>query len=263
MHENREIPRSPVGLIARRAAQGRPRPQAGDERAWEVRQPCSTCEPAEQGHACGCGGGGGKGAGQGEHDRSNTPRTQSRTERVKRVGSCARGSKKGQGSAVHGAAAPRRLEPSQGGLLGDQPEGCNGRGQGDMAGLRRGSRGEPREPARQGPQRHLSGKPITAGLHLEVRRAQAPAGHSDIGGQSPSTSRRRWRFVFGCRNCRIRASPTIGTRRWRRPSAQCVCAKRSATHENCSAATESFSTTTSAGSSPTPKPSTPMMAPVR
>ena len=63
--------------------------------------------------------------------------------------------------------------------------GCNGRGQGDMAGLRRGSRGEPREPARQGSQRHLSGKPITAGLHLEARRAQAPARHSDTGGQSP------------------------------------------------------------------------------
>jgi hypothetical protein len=28
MRENREVPRSPVGLITRRAAQGRPRPHA-------------------------------------------------------------------------------------------------------------------------------------------------------------------------------------------------------------------------------------------
>jgi hypothetical protein len=67
MRENREIPRAPVPWCQGRAARERPRPQALDERSWEVRRPRSTCEVAEQRRAkLGRGGGGGKGAGQGE-----------------------------------------------------------------------------------------------------------------------------------------------------------------------------------------------------
>src|SRR5674536_161663 len=42
---------------------GKAMPYARDERLWEVGQPHSTCEAAEQGRESGCGGGGGKGAG--------------------------------------------------------------------------------------------------------------------------------------------------------------------------------------------------------
>ena len=47
------------------------------------------------------------------------------------------------------------------------------------------SGGKPLRPARTGPQRHLPGEPITAGLHLESRRAQTPARHRHLGGQGP------------------------------------------------------------------------------
>jgi hypothetical protein len=60
--ENREVPWSPGGLIAGRAARGTPRRIARDERSWEVRRLRSTCEAAEQARFGGCGGGGGKAA---------------------------------------------------------------------------------------------------------------------------------------------------------------------------------------------------------
>src|SRR5664280_1728858 len=46
---------------------GKAMPYARDELLWEVGQPHSTCEAAEQGRESGCGGGGGKGAGRGKH----------------------------------------------------------------------------------------------------------------------------------------------------------------------------------------------------
>jgi hypothetical protein len=110
---------------------------------------CSTCEAAEQRRGPGGGGGGGKGHDQGEHEQQNASRTQSRERRAQCAGSCARGSTKGQGSAVHGAAAPRRPRPSAGGLLGDQPEGRSGGGRADVGGLRAGPGDEPSGPARQ------------------------------------------------------------------------------------------------------------------
>src|SRR5664279_1519905 len=57
---------------------GKAMPYARDERLWEVGQPHSTCEAAEQGRESGCGGGGGKGAGRGEHGQQDAPRTQGR-----------------------------------------------------------------------------------------------------------------------------------------------------------------------------------------
>src|SRR4051812_25576271 len=84
--ENREIPWSPGGLIARRAARGTLRRHARDGRSWEVRRPRSTGEAAEQNRAAGGGGGGGKGAGRGERGQQNACRTQSRDGRVKCAG---------------------------------------------------------------------------------------------------------------------------------------------------------------------------------
>src|SRR5660397_237174 len=52
---------------------GKAMPYARDERLWEVGQPHSTCEAAEQGRESGCGGGGGKGAGRGEHGQQDAP----------------------------------------------------------------------------------------------------------------------------------------------------------------------------------------------
>ena len=68
---------------ARRRWRGGPRregeePHADDARPWEVGQPRSTDEAAEQSRGTGGGGGGGKAADQGEHGTANTPRTQSR-----------------------------------------------------------------------------------------------------------------------------------------------------------------------------------------
>jgi len=54
-----------------RAARGRLWPYARDG-WWEVGQPRSTCEAAEQGWVTGGGGGGGKGAGQGESRAGKT-----------------------------------------------------------------------------------------------------------------------------------------------------------------------------------------------
>src|SRR5215210_5876206 len=85
--ENREIPRSPGGLIAGRAARGTLRRYARDARSWEVRRPRSTCEAAEQRRRAGDGGGGGKGAGRGERGQQNAYRTLGRTRRVKCAGS--------------------------------------------------------------------------------------------------------------------------------------------------------------------------------
>ena len=65
VRENREVPWFPA-LMARRDAEGRPRPQAEDERPGDVRQARSTDEAAEQGRTAGRGGGGGKGAGRGK-----------------------------------------------------------------------------------------------------------------------------------------------------------------------------------------------------
>jgi hypothetical protein len=87
--------------MAERAAGGRPRPQAPDERAWEVGRPRGTGEAAEQGRAGGRGGGGGKGAGQGQRGGQNAPRTQSRARRAK----CARPRARG--------TSPRRHDPRQ------------------------------------------------------------------------------------------------------------------------------------------------------
>ena len=54
------------GERASEAGLGSLRTQANDGRAWEVGQPRSTWEVAEQGPERGGGGDGGKGAGQGE-----------------------------------------------------------------------------------------------------------------------------------------------------------------------------------------------------
>src|SRR5674536_192882 len=70
---------------------GKAMPYARDERLWEVGQPHSTCEAAEQGRESGCGGGGGKGAGRGEHGQQDAPRTQGRNWCVTCAGSCAPG----------------------------------------------------------------------------------------------------------------------------------------------------------------------------
>ena len=78
-----------------RAARGRLRPQARDERRWAVGQSRSTCEVGEQ--ACarrraypsGRGVGGGKGAGQGEHGECSALRTRSRHPRASGARPCA------------------------------------------------------------------------------------------------------------------------------------------------------------------------------
>src|SRR5487761_146413 len=81
MRENRESPCSPVSMIGGRAARGRPRPQARDERGWAETPPRSTYEAGEQGRVSGGGVGGGKGAGQGEHGQPSALRTQCRHTR--------------------------------------------------------------------------------------------------------------------------------------------------------------------------------------
>ena len=100
---------------------------------------------------CGCGGGGGKGTEpRGTRTGRNTPRTQCRARRAKRAGPCARGGTKGQGCAVHRAAAPCQPGTAGDGLLGPEPEGRAGGGRGDVGGLRAGPGGQPPGPARPG-----------------------------------------------------------------------------------------------------------------
>ncbi len=81
-------------------------------------------------------------------------------------------------------------------------------------------------------------------------------------GCSPTSPRRR-ACACGCPSCRIRARQQITIRRWLRRSAQSGCVRRSVMHASCSAATASCSTIRSAGSSPTPRPSTPTRARAR
>ena len=121
VRENREVPWSPVvwsmmprpGWFAgwqiggRRVVRGTHSRDALDERLWEVRRPRSTCEAAEQRRRAGGGGGGGKAAGRGERGQQNAHRTQSRGRRVKCAGSRAPIARRGQGNAVHRAAASR------------------------------------------------------------------------------------------------------------------------------------------------------------
>jgi hypothetical protein len=78
-----------------------------------------------------------------------------------------------------------------------------------------------------------------------------------------ATSRRPMGCACGCRNCRMKGTPKIGTPRWRKPSAPCGCVKPWAGRANCSAETESCWSTTWVASSPMPKRSTPMKEPER
>src|SRR6266542_1551018 len=80
---------------------------ADDERTWEVGQPSSTCEAAEQGRGTGCGGGGGKGAGRGKLARAQRAPDSEPGWRAKRARAGTSGSKKGKEAAVHRAPAPR------------------------------------------------------------------------------------------------------------------------------------------------------------
>jgi glutaryl-CoA dehydrogenase len=67
----------------------------------------------------------------------------------------------------------------------------------------------------------------------------------------------------GWPSCRRRARRPTSTPPWPRRSARCVCGKPSAAPAICSAVTASCWRTRSAGSSPTPRRSTPTRAPVR
>jgi len=138
-----------------------------DARAWEVGQPRSTCEAAEQ--STGCGGGGGKGAGQGERGQQHTSRTQSRARRVQCAGPRAPSSTKGQQATVHRAAAPCQRRPSAGGLPDDQPEGRRRGRQPDMARLRTRPPGQPSGSVGPGPAWQLPGEAHPQGLHSQGR----------------------------------------------------------------------------------------------
>jgi glutaryl-CoA dehydrogenase len=72
-----------------------------------------------------------------------------------------------------------------------------------------------------------------------------------------------WGSARGCPSCRTRAWLRTGTPRWPRRSAPAGCARRSVGRESSWAATASCSNTTSAGSSPTPRRSTPTRVPGR
>src|SRR5262245_6950280 len=88
-------------------ASGSPRTQADDGRTWEVGQPRSTREPAEQSRGTGRGGGGGKGADQGKSARAYRAPDTEPDRRGQRARAGTTGSTKGQEAAVHRAPAPR------------------------------------------------------------------------------------------------------------------------------------------------------------
>jgi hypothetical protein len=121
MRENREIPDCPP---TRRGAgrSGKAMPYARDERLWEVRQPHSTCEAAEQGRESGCGGGGGKGAGRGEHGQQDAPRTQGRNWCVTCAGSCAPG-RAWPNPTLDPSQEPSAVVPHAGICAGGRPKG--------------------------------------------------------------------------------------------------------------------------------------------
>ena len=189
MRENREVPCSPARLNT-----GGPlrEGQGGTPEMNEHGKSDSPVAPAKPPNkAAGCGGGGGKGAGRGEHGQPGTSRTQCRTRRAKRAGPCATSSTKGQGRKVHSAAAPCRPRPLASCLRGDQPEGGDRSGRGDVGSLRTGTRGQPRGPTPKGPQRALPGNTDSQGVHSEGGRADATARHRRPGGQDPPTGGRR------------------------------------------------------------------------
>ena len=68
------------------AASGSLRTYADDEQTWEVGQPRSTSEVAEQSRATGGGGMEGRGLAKGNSPQRNAFRTQSRDRRAQRAG---------------------------------------------------------------------------------------------------------------------------------------------------------------------------------
>src|SRR5664280_2879345 len=101
---------------------GKAMPYARDERLWEVGQPHSTCEAAEQGRESGCGGGGGKGAGRGEHGQQDAPRTQGRNWCVTCAGSCAPG-RAWPNPTLDPSQEPSAVVPHAGICAGGRPKG--------------------------------------------------------------------------------------------------------------------------------------------
>src|SRR5262249_25516405 len=92
--------------MAPREASGSPRTHADDERAKEVGQDGSTDEASEQSRSGGGGGGGGKGSGQREPATAKRAPDPEPGRRAQCAGAGTSSCKKGQGDAVHCAAAP-------------------------------------------------------------------------------------------------------------------------------------------------------------
>ena len=185
-----ETPRAGTGRsrgrpprMVRRAASGSPRTYADDERPWEVGQPRSTREAAEQGRGTGGGGGGGKGAGQREPAPAKHAPDTEPGRRAQCAGAGTAGSKHGtRRCGSRRSCTTSTTSSAAAGLLRAEAGGGAGGGRRDVAALRRGPGGESPGPLRTAEARSVPGEAGSSG-----RTSPRPTGGS---GRSASP---RWR----------------------------------------------------------------------
>jgi len=161
---------------------------------WGVRQAHTSEEVSEQRTRCAAAGGGdgAKGSGQGELEPTTQDPGSEPAGPGTNVGSSTTGGFAGKEAAVQSALAPRpRSETPAGGRPQPRTTSIYGSGRGHVAGLRKGSGGEPRGPIRSTATWSVPCEAGSPDIRAEGGRAFAPDWRARVGRQDRPTRNRR------------------------------------------------------------------------